>query len=239
MKGLFELRNNLFKRPGKDDLEGTTSEVNLKTEICEILEFFLDLRQDSLITNIITWFESILAKVKEKEEGYWKVKTKKDLEKEIVDLIKKEFKNYLPNYFRTSIEELDNKYEKEDEDNNLKFPFTAVLTDLKDLVTQNKKLNKLNEFPDFNTFFSEKFNEKEIPLSILPSFIFSLLMKQNYLVEKKIFSAMLRCFHQRQEVISNIYNLEIVFDLEESKIILFIKQNIEVLHGLTEKLEVF
>lgn len=52
--GLVTLKN-MFKSIGneKDDL----IEVQIKTEICDLLLFFLNLRMDYLISNFLVWFD--------------------------------------------------------------------------------------------------------------------------------------------------------------------------------------
>ena len=56
MRGFIFLKNKL-EAANKEDNNMSPIEVELKLKICDILDHFLDMRQDFLISNVLTFYK--------------------------------------------------------------------------------------------------------------------------------------------------------------------------------------
>ena len=117
-------------------------ENKIKLLTCDILEYFIFKRQDTVIDNVIRWFKHL-------------IKGKHITNELIENEIKEEIKNIIPQIFATGIADIDNP------------PSENILANLKNIknkiknpllgIGQSKlgKFEKIDEFKSLNNIFSE------------------------------------------------------------------------------------
>lgn len=179
--------------------------------MCEIFEYLILKRQDSVIDNVILWFKHI--------------QEISQCNKQIIDReIKEDLKNVIPDLFPTSISQIDEQLsEIRDSDKNIiNFPN----------ISKNK-FKKKNEFQNLNDLCPKK--QK---FAILPSLFNLFLTSRNKDVENKSIKLITKLFSQYEDLQTQMDKLEIIFDAEESKIYVFLQDLINSAKYIIEKCEV-
>ena len=66
MRGLTSFLKKVdLMKDGKEKKKRKKLETEIKLEICDLIEYFMDLRQNYLITNFISWYCKIFEDMKE------------------------------------------------------------------------------------------------------------------------------------------------------------------------------
>ncbi len=103
MRGQVTLHNQLEETIFDDPLH-RQNEINVKLKVLRILEHFLDLRQDYLLTNFLAFFKQKV--VDEPDE---------QAQKPFNELVDEYYKSLLPNITRTGIKSVDDIYRPKEE----------------------------------------------------------------------------------------------------------------------------
>lgn len=147
--------------------------------------------------------------------------------KQIIDReIKEDLKNVIPDLFPTSISQIEEQLsELRDSDKNIIMNFPNL---------GKTKFKKKGEFSNLNDLCPKK--QK---FAILPSLFNLFLTSRNKDVENKSIKLITKLFSQYEDLQTQMDKLEIIFDLEESKIYAFLQDLINSAKYIIEKCEVY
>jgi inositol 1,4,5-triphosphate receptor type 1/inositol 1,4,5-triphosphate receptor type 3 len=103
---MFSIQNALQQtvQSDKQVKESEETEIKIKLQICNLLNFLLDERQDHLVQNCIAWFET-LGKDFPKDVGNKKAMT--NFKKKYDKKIKEEIYKIFPDIMKTGLEKID------------------------------------------------------------------------------------------------------------------------------------
>lgn len=121
-------------RSGGRDIKNFEHEINLKSEICNLIHHYQKLRMDFLLDNFIEWYKIFgashcqlnqinnaeQASNSKKNKNLQKYKNKEEFRTRFIADLEEEIATVLPDLTRTGIDEIDNRYKPEDK-NLLKF----------------------------------------------------------------------------------------------------------------------
>jgi len=250
MKGLILIKHQLDQLTYDPTLMENQNEILIKEEICDLLNFMIDLRQNFLLSNTICWFDDLMEKFKKNlDEDKDEEKNKEKLN----DLIDEDTYTVLPPVQKTGIESIDEKF-KVDLETGL-FGDLANLANITNVVglisgkkkkkgveIKNKKFNNYTGEPDMldlDQLFKEKKDDKDnIPIEVLPSFLMTFLLTKDTTLEDKILRVIMRSFSQKEELLKNLEKLEIIFNNEDVEVYKNLESWISEFRLLTERSEV-
>lgn len=225
IKGLYQMVHSL-KSLETDSLEEKPFEIAIKLKILEILTFFHELRQDSLLTRFEAWFNTFSKKLLLEKKS--KSLSEEEINKIVSNFIENDLNDRLPELFLTGIEEIDSHNEE---------------TLFSDLLSLGKKglfkgdSSKEETIKDLNAFFTKPESGKEI--SILPSLCLLFYQNKHPEIEKRLLRLISKLYNQREELLHNILTLEMIFDRKEAEIFGFLQEKINWLRTLIEKSELW
>lgn len=267
MRSMLALTNSMQRLQFDSDGLESQNDIKIKIEICDVLEFILDLRKDFLISNFVAWYDKLGIKLKKKINAKsllnplnkinWKKSKKvldqKQLEKaeganiqaktiEILnDLIASKVSTIMPNIARLGVLDLDLKYGRSK--SNILFNNKLINTfktgDEKANQRQFKiyTLNKDDLIPNLDELFAGLGNTDEI--EVLPSLLLTFITANSSVLEGRILDVAMRLYNQRQELLDALQDLELLFDEDQKKFYNRLKNSISSLKYLVEKSEVW
>lgn len=188
----------------------------IKLLICEIFEYLIMKKQDTVLDNIVLWFKHCQENVNQFN--------KQIIEKEI----KEDLKSVLPDVFQTGFLSQGDDHQKDFLEKNLNLNLNIFP------IIRNK-FKKKSEFPNLNELYSTK-KEKQV---IVPSLFNLFLTSNDKSVERKSLQLLTKLFSQYEDLQRQIDTLEIIFDNEESKIYLFLQDLINSAKYIIEKCEIW
>lgn len=231
-KGLFQMFNS-FK---KIDLESTFEhpyDIECKLKSLEFLNFFNELRQDSLLSIFIDWFSEFCKKQISEKKGKG-IHFEEELVKASTNFIENDFKSKIPKLFLTGIDVVD---QEDGGEENI----------FKDLLNLGKNMRKIvnlkidekatETIPDLNKIFTLPNSAKKV--SILPSLLLLFYRNTNPEVEKRVLRLITRLFNQREELFHNFLSLEMIFERKEASLFNFLQGKVQHLRVLVEKSELW
>ncbi|KRX08878.1 MIR motif [Pseudocohnilembus persalinus] len=151
--------HNVLQSIHYEDKQIFTSQVNIKMQICDILEQMLDFRQDFLLSNIIYWFTEQIAFTQLQNEDQLQDDNDQQ-QNNIIEKIKTNTRHILPNISKTGINDIDEKLQQHDEDTGLFgikkkktfINFFDHLKDNKNTKNYQKQLEKHKSFIQQQSF---------------------------------------------------------------------------------------
>ena len=197
------------KELSKSDKIKEEKNNRIKIQICEILIFIVDLRQDFLISNFLAWFKKLSPDYSELNES-----NVEGLLNLICPKIEKEIHTVLPTCLLTGIDSIDEKYPI----NNF-FNYTEE-----------------NEIQELDHLMTANF---EVKLTILPNLLINFLLSNDDIhLQDKIFLLISKCYYQKAYFVEHLNNLQVLFDEKDISIFRILEKKIYKLKILTEKSEV-
>jgi hypothetical protein len=103
MRGQIKLHNSL-EEMNYSDSSGYLNEIKIKIKVLDVLEKFMDLRQNYLMTNMIKFFKDFIGNSIDTNDL---VKAKKD----ISEIIRNNLKGFLPNIPLTGNDAVDKLFQ--------------------------------------------------------------------------------------------------------------------------------
>ena len=236
MRHMLNLHNDL-ERMKTGNVEAKQKEkidIQVKLEICDTLEFLLDMRNNYLMTNFVAWFHDI------KKEGLEKVKKPNSM-----SFVNKYLPKILPPIPKTGISDIDEEYVALSyKAKHLLLPFSEENKEpiLVDYTAKSKKSkSNKNYVEDLDTLFVNGLKEDPHNVNfhgILPSLLVTFLNAKDSVLENRLLDIIMRLFNQRTELFNCLNNLEISFNEDEKNYFRLIEKNAKQLKKLTEQLEV-
>jgi len=214
MKGLIDMNLQLDELVLDQEDTENEHEVIVKQEICTMMDYMMDKRQDFLLSNILSWYDSLLYQ--------YSFDTNYIPE----SVIETEIFHVLPPVAKTGIKALDEK----------------LWNDFKESLPENKpqfhngQKKKLSKKKSTDSLFGEIFkiytDEKEIPdldthflkgkdgkgsnfNGILPSLLATFYLSTNINLQNKLLTIIMRMFNQKQELVKNLNSLEVIFQKKD------------------------
>lgn len=246
MKGLLVLLNRMQRRDKDNEDEYSQTSIMIKKEICDLLNFMIDLRQDFLLSNCLYWFDDVIHRVGQKKDEM----TKEEFETKLKKLLSAEITSVLPATMKTGIEAVDAKY-KMDTDTNIFQDVGGFFTKFGKKKSQEpesrnlKFANYTNDFevPDLDFFLKGlkaggKISSENTGVEIFPSLMMTFVMANDQELEHKVLDVVMRCFNQKTEMSKHLSKLDILFEEEEISVYHKGKSRIRELRMLVEKSEV-
>ena len=209
MKGLIDIKNQLDQFVIAKEKKEDVHEIIIKEEICNLLNFMIDLRQDFLLSNVLGWYDSLSYKTKNYKEE------KKDKLKKLTE---EEMSRVLPVTPKTGINDIDKKYHHPWEPRVMSKK--GICVDMKklkqELEIKEKKFIKFTpeaEIPDLDTLFNGVEANINTPTQmILPSLLTTFYLCNNTTLQNKILTVIMRMFNQKRELVDNFDNLDVIFE---------------------------
>ena len=224
IKGLFQMVHSLRNLEENAHFSDETCDIRAKLKILDLLEYFCDIRQDSLISSFVDWFTLLARKLlAEKRRN---CVSEEELQKIVMNHIENDYKTRLPQIFLTGIEEIDEK--------NCGNGISDIFN-LKKIII-GKAAQAFEVVADLNQFFTPE-DSKEV--SILPSLLLLFYRNKSPEVEKKVLRIVAKLYNQREELLHNLLTLEMVFEGKEAAFYAFLQEKIGFLRILVEKSEVW
>lgn len=238
-KGLYQMLNS-YKKIDNDSLIEHPFDTECKLKSLELLTFFNDLRQDSLLTIFVDWF-TMFSKKQIADKKPKSAHFEEDLIKTAKNCVENEFKEKIPEIFLTGIEEVDSQ-SFEDEENLLKnfMNFGKNMRKIAKIVNLRSEDSRQSDVvPDLNTIFAMSSGSKKLNSSILPSLLLLFYRNNNTEVEKTLLRLITRLYNQREELLHNFLSLEMIFEKNEADLYHFLQMKIHHLRVLVEKSELW
>lgn len=251
MRGYIVI-NNQLEQVQFDDPRTYELELQAKMRICDILEHFLDMRQDFLISNFQSWFKHFVVE-----------KAGTADQKSFADLVKEYAQHLLPNIQKTGFDKVDDTY-KPKLDCEPKKKKMELNLNLMNLLHEEKVKVGFQKYVDagFNAAetlsldqflsicFERAFNQgshvesetidvKDPTSSLLPYLMSSFIQLQNEDLEKKCLGLMMRMFNQRQEFIDNLKKCQVIFDKGKDQLYRLLKRLQRRFQNVVEQSEVW
>mmetsp|Transcript_30988 Transcript_30988/g.28191 ORF Transcript_30988/g.28191 Transcript_30988/m.28191 type:complete len:90 (+) Transcript_30988:3200-3469(+) len=66
MKSLIYLKQNLDQFVDDSNLQETIHEAQIKEQMCDLLNYLIDLRQNYLLSNLVEWFDNLYQRSQKK-----------------------------------------------------------------------------------------------------------------------------------------------------------------------------
>lgn len=179
-------------------------------EICSIISYYLDYRQDILLNNLKNHFRQTILK----EALYEKLTKKKTNKSNILEEIKTIFRKNISDNIFSILPAI------------MKTGTSIDKTDLKFKDPINKSLD------DFNL-------SNILGFDILPSLITIFCLNKNQELEKEVLTLITRFYNQRYEFAKKSSHLLFLFDKQNIQILQFTKIKIKQLNRFVDETEVF
>ena len=241
MKGLITVRNQLDQIVVDNKTQECKNEVMIKEQICDLLSFLENLRQDFLISNILAWFIENITKKKLTIND-------SSIESKIAKIIDKQLKTVLPKIVKTGIQEIDERNQNKLDSPLLNSKVKGKSKKGNFIFQEFTNYTEIPEIDDLDSFVrgssshdqgNLKSADNNSFVGIFPSLLMTFLLTQEFKLQDKILSVMVRCFNQRSEMAENLQKLQILFDEADIEAFVKIKLLATKLRYITEKTEVF
>jgi inositol 1,4,5-triphosphate receptor type 1/inositol 1,4,5-triphosphate receptor type 3 len=238
MRSLLHSKN-LLNQVLNENLQSTFSanETQIKVEICDLINFLMDLRQDFLISNFIAYFDDVGQRLELEKEDALKVSEKLEAE------LKENITTVLPPPLRTGVESVDEENKERVNENS--FDLMKNVMKLKNLLNnEERKIKKFKnytneeEMPDLDALMLGARTGPATGMEILPALLMSYHNTNDSELEKKLLQVILRCFNQRKELVDNINKLEIFFEHNNVRLFFITKRLANELRLQAERSEV-
>lgn len=147
----------------------------------------------------------------------------------------------IPPTLRTGIEDIDTK--QKEKNGNLISAMGDMMNSMGKYLKQQKKFTNycsadIYEMPDLDTLMSG--SQKDIlKLEVLPSMLATFHISNDSTLLDKIMEVIRRMFSQKQELMDNLEQLEILFEQSEINSYYFLQQRLQELRIQTESSEVW
>ncbi|KAL4462524.1 hypothetical protein ABPG74_000354 [Tetrahymena malaccensis] len=245
MRGQIKLHNQLEEMNYSDSI-GYQTEIKVKLKVLDILEYFMDLRHDYLMTNMLKFFKDNISNVG-KDLDY--VQTKK----KILQITKDHVKGFLPNIPLTGIDSVDKIFQYK-QDGSFKLDFKISLNKKKSKDYKDKFHGYISKkdyihYQDFNNLLSAAIEQSdskkqedlyENPIAtLLPSLLSSFLIIYDENLEKRLLKILIRMYNQRYDLLENISRLQIIFDKQTYDLFNALEDMNARLHKYVEQCEVW
>ena len=204
---ISSLKQNPF-----NGIESKSCENRIKLKICKMLHYYLDCRQDFLLTNIVAWFNDPETQLvfKSYEKG------------------SKDSRQYL-------LVQDGQKEPWKEESLNLLPPIMKFVEDGK---LQEFIGNEGTVFTCFKGPYIPDLNHlNEAPL--LKLLIQAFTYTENYKVQSSLFRLIIRCYEQRKELLRNISNLHPISNNADIELFIWLKRNIKEFMKFSEQSELW
>ncbi|CAD8103545.1 unnamed protein product [Paramecium sonneborni] len=262
MRGFIKLENELQSTILIREETGSNQlEIKIKLTLCDIMDRFLDMRQNYLMLNVLSFFKkSIIEKMqdgiqqtkltKEKEEqSYGMTNTEIDLLKLQQFVQRKTDSNLLgllPNISKTGLKDIDEKREQQDAFGIGALKFLNKLAETK-LESEEFKIftENIMLIYDLDQYFSlnlpqEDINKISNPIGVVLPFLFTNFSQiHEEELEKKCLAIIMRLFNQREELCNNLLKLQLISDPIKSKLYEYLSEHVYRLNQLIDRSEVW
>ncbi|CAD8066638.1 unnamed protein product [Paramecium sonneborni] len=208
-------------------------EIEIQKEVCGILLYFQDQRQDFYVSNFIQFYKNFTNKFQQFTWNNTLLKDKflKDLESELVQA--------LPPFLKTGIETIDKQAQT-----NIEAIYKSndmnELIGVGNLLAQSKKFqiqnSQLIETIDLDKLIS---GETQADLQLLPSLIVTFFVTNDFGLQNELIELMRRSFSQVSEMMYHLNRIELLFDKVEIGCYQFLEVSIQELKVITECSEVW
>ena len=235
MRSMLNLHNELERMKVSITVSKEPAEkidIQPKLEICDTLDFLLDIRSNYLINNFIIWFYKIGRKSKKRFEELRKNKSQEKINKSLSKL--------LPTIPKTGIHEIDEEYALVSyRARNMLLPFSEENKTLKHVnyAEKVKREGVDNEHvEDLDTLFLHGLQRKlhfDFP-GVLPRLLVTFLNTKDSVLENRRLHIIMRIFNQRTELFNSLQKFEIIFGEAEKEAFLKIESYSKQLRSLTE-----
>lgn len=224
-----------------EEISKNNMEKHLKINICEILLFCIQLRNDFLLSNFVSWFSK-------------KVLPVKGLNQEIMkNIINDGIYSILPKVLKCGVETIDQVIQLKEElsiynlmeyfEDKLKIFFQKNILRIE---KQNEKSKNFkiytgkDEIPDLDKILTGEINEaNNVTKNILPSLIMSFYLTDDMEFENKLLEVIFQSFNQRYILRKNIQELNLLLEDDEIQLNKFLDINITGIKSNFEELEVY
>ena len=236
MRSMLSLHYYLERLKYEEDERKTKADTKVKLEVCDTMDFLINMRKNYLISNFLAWFQTLGMKM----EKY--IDTEK-FDKKLSSKVLKAFPTIIPPIAKTGIIEIDEEFVPKAED---ALSFTGILkkVEAKKVLKFTHYVKDPNEHPDFvpdiDTLLLGDVNQyEEVTSEILPSLLITFLNTKDSTLEMRLLDIIMRIFNQRTELFESLKKLEILFEPAEKKSYEFVERLSNKLKGLVERMEVF
>lgn len=224
-----------------EEISKNNLEKHLKIKICEILLFFIQLRNDFLLSNFVSWFSKKVLPVKESNQEIMK------------NIIHDGLYSILPKVLKSGVETIDQVIQLKEElsiynimeyfEDKLKLFFRKNIL-RKEKQNEKSKNFKIytgkNEVPDLDRLLTGEINDtSNVTKNILPSLIMSFYLTDDMELENKLLEVIFQSFDQRYRLRKNIYELDLLLEDDEIELNNFLEINISHIKSNFEGLEVY
>ncbi|CAD8068825.1 unnamed protein product [Paramecium sonneborni] len=262
MRGFIKLENELQNSLSTREETGSNQlEIKIKLTLCDIMDRFLDMRQNYLMLNSLAFFKKQI--IDKMQEAIQQIKLPKEKEEQMAGLSEEDFKfqkillfiqrktdsnllGLLPNISKTGLKDVDEKEEKEDAFGIGALNFLNKLAETKP-ESEEFKVFTSNEMLiyDLDQYFSLNLPQEDIskisnPIGVVLPFLltnFSQIHEEE--LEKRCLAIIMRLFNQREELCNNLLKLQLVSDPLKSKLYEFLSEKVQRLNQLVDRSEVW
>jgi len=205
MKGLLDIQQQLEKLVLDQERKENKNEIIIKEEICNLLNFMIDLRQDFLVSNVLGWYDHLLYKTSDKASEI----TERMIETGVFGV--------LPTISKTGIKALDDKFISNYKVDIVDSGSSNAMTGGTQVKEQFlfRKYTEENEIPDLDSLFAQGKEGNNKSKGILPSLLMTFYMCTNTDLQNKILTVIMRMFSQKQELVRNLDSLEVIFQKKD------------------------
>ncbi|CAD8059333.1 unnamed protein product [Paramecium primaurelia] len=256
MRGFIKLENELQNALVTREETGSSQlEIKIKLTLCDVMDRFLDMRQNYLMLNCLSFFKKQI--IEKMQEGIQQIKLSKDDQiqenlddtKLLIFVQRKTESNLLgllPNISKTGLKEVDEKEEKQDAFGIGALNFLNKLAETKPeseefkIFTQNEML-----IYDLDQYFSLNLPQEDItkisnPIGVVLPFLFTNFSQiHEEELEKRCLAIIMRLFNQREELCNNLLKLQLISDPIKSRLYEFLSENVQRLNQLVDRSEVW
>jgi len=234
MRSMLSLHYYLERLKYEEDERKTKADIKVKLEICDTMDFLINMRKNYLISNYLAWYQKLGLKM----EKY--IETEK-FDQKLSKKVTKAFATIIPPVAKTGIFEIDEEFIPKAED-VLNFNILKKV-ETKKVLKFTHYVKDPNDHPDFvpdiDTLLLGDANQYEdVTSEILPTLLITFLNTKDNDLEMRLLDIIMRLFNQRTELFDSLKKLEILFEPAEKKSYEFVERLSSKLKGLTEKIEV-
>lgn len=230
------------------------TEIEFKLKVCSIFDYFLDRRQNFLISNILVFFKNRVLTIEDEPDKSQRSSdnAQESQEQKMIKLVSDYMLGLIPNVARTGIKTIDEP-EKHEED-----PFAFMnlkkLANLKNMFDEKKpeqftnyfhfyKIDGFMESFDLDQYLSLNSGDPDLnndPIaSALPYLLNVFFFVHDEYLEERCLNVIMRIFNQRDELSNNLKQIQILFDDEKRQLFQFIDKVMIQLTELIERSEIW
>ncbi|CAD8132784.1 unnamed protein product [Paramecium pentaurelia] len=262
MRGFIKLENELQSTILIREESGSNQlEIKIKLTLCNIMDRFLDMRQNYLMLNVLSFFKKQI--IEKMQDGLQQTKLTKEKEELLVGMQDSEIDflkiqqfvqsktdlnllGLLPNIAKTGIKDIDEKEEQKDAFGIGALNFLNKLAETKleseefKIFTQNIML-----IYDLDQYFSLNLPQEDItkisnPIGVVLPFLFTNFSQiHEEELEKRCLAIIMRLFNQREELCNNLLKLQLISDPIKSKLYEYLSEHVYRLNQLIDRSEVW